>query len=134
MQWLEDFENYILEFRKQHPDLLICGDFNICHTEIDIHDPIGNANNSGFLPEERAWIDQFIKKDFIDAFRFFHPNEPGHYTWWSYRAKNARERNIGWRIDYFMVSKSLKDRLISCEILREAKHSDHCPVKLYFDL
>ncbi|MGB4229070.1 MAG: exodeoxyribonuclease III [Bacteroidales bacterium] len=134
MQWLDDFDNYIQDFRKQHPDLIICGDFNICHTAIDIHDPIGNANNSGFLPEERAWIDQFINKDFIDAFRYFHPNEPGHYTWWSYRAKNARERNIGWRIDYFMVSKSLKDKMISCEILPKINHSDHCPVKLSIDL
>ena len=106
---------------------------NVAHTELDLARPKENIGKKGFTNEERTGIDNVIKKGFVDAFRIL-TKSGGHYTWWSYRAKNARERNIGRRIDYFMVSKSLKDRLISCEILREAKHSDHCPVKLYFDL
>ena len=131
MQWLDDFLNYTLELRKTRPNLVITGDFNICHKPIDIHDPIRNASSSGFLPEEREWMTQFIGSGFIDTFRHFNPN-PHQYTWWSYRV-GARSRNLGWRIDYQMVTPSLEKRLIRAEILPLAIHSDHCPVLLELD-
>lgn len=131
MQFLEDFQNYINELRKERPKLVVCGDYNICHKAIDIHDPIRNANSSGFLPEEREWVSGFIESGFIDSFRYFNAN-PHHYSWWSYRA-NARNNNKGWRIDYNMVSQPLEDRLKRATILPEAKHSDHCPVLVELD-
>ncbi|MEL6538922.1 MAG: exodeoxyribonuclease III, partial [Bacteroidota bacterium] len=126
MQWLADFEQYIAELRKTHPNLLICGDYNICHQAIDIHNPVSNKNSSGFLPEEREWMSQFLASGFVDTFRKFNP-EPHNYTWWSYRA-GARGKNLGWRIDYHMVTESLADRVTRAAILPEAKHSDHCPI------
>ena len=123
---MADFQDYIDELKKTFPNLIICGDYNICHQAIDIHDPIRNANISGFLPEERKWLDNFMKKGFIDSFRYFN-SEPHNYSWWSYRA-NARNNNKGWRIDYCLVSNNLEDRLERAVILPEAKHSDHCPV------
>lgn len=128
MQWLKDFQQYIFELQKTRANLIICGDYNICHKPIDIHDPIGNAKSSGFLPEEREWIDGFIKSGFIDSFRYFN-NEPHQYSWWSYRA-GARSKNLGWRIDYNLVSKSLESKLLRSVILAQAMHSDHCPVLL----
>lgn len=128
MQWLSDFQNYVLELKKLRPNLILSGDYNICHKPIDIHDPVRNATSSGFLPEEREWIDGFMKKGFIDTFRFFN-TEPHQYTWWSYRA-NAREKNLGWRIDYHLASLALKPKLKRSVILPSAKHSDHCPVLL----
>lgn len=128
MQWLDDFQDYINELKKTKENLIIAGDFNICHKPIDIHDPVRNATSSGFLPEERDWIDKFIKSGFIDAFRAFNQN-PHQYTWWSFRA-NARAKNLGWRIDYFMVSEKIAGKMKHSEILPEAKHSDHCPVLL----
>ncbi len=125
-QFMADFQDYIDELKKTFPNLIICGDYNICHQAIDIHDPIRNANVSGFLPEERKWLDNFMKKGFIDSFRYFN-SEPHNYSWWSYRA-NARNNNKGWRIDYCLVSRYLEDRLERAVILPEAKHSDHCPV------
>lgn len=125
-KYMDDFQLYVNELKKEVPNLVICGDYNICHEAIDIHDPIRNANVSGFLPEERAWIDRFMKNGFIDTFRFFN-KEPHNYSWWSYRA-NARNNNKGWRIDYCLISESLKGRLSRAVILPEAKHSDHCPV------
>jgi len=124
--FMDDFQNYVNELKKEIPNLVICGDYNICHKAIDIHDPIRNANVSGFLPEERDWIDQFMKNGFIDSFRFFN-DQPDNYSWWSYRA-GARGNNKGWRIDYCLVSETLKDKLKRAYILPEAKHSDHCPV------
>ena len=124
--FMDDFQNYINELKKEIPNLVICGDYNICHKAIDIHDPIRNANVSGFLPQERAWLDQFIKNGFIDSFRFFN-DQPDNYSWWSYRA-GARGNNKGWRIDYCLVSEPLKEKLKRAYILPEAKHSDHCPV------
>lgn len=126
MQFLEDFQNYINELKKERPNLIVCGDYNICHRAIDIHDPVRNANSSGFLPEEREWVSGFIESGFIDSFRYFN-QEPHNYSWWSYRA-NARNNNKGWRIDYNMVTTPLEDRLRRATILPEAKHSDHCPV------
>mgnify|MGYP000512884420 FL=1 len=124
--FMDDFQNYISELKKEIPNLVICGDYNICHKAIDIHDPIRNANVSGFLPQERAWLDQFMKNGFIDSFRFFN-DQPDNYSWWSYRA-GARGNNKGWRIDYCLVSEPLKEKLKRAYILPEAKHSDHCPV------
>jgi exodeoxyribonuclease-3 len=124
--FMDDFQNYVNELKKEIPNLVICGDYNICHKAIDIHDPIRNANVSGFLPQEREWLDQFMKNGFIDSFRFFN-DQPDNYSWWSYRA-GARGNNKGWRIDYCLVSETLKDKLKRAYILPEAKHSDHCPV------
>jgi exodeoxyribonuclease-3 len=124
--YMDDFQNYVNELKKEIPNLVICGDYNICHKAIDIHDPIRNANVSGFLPQERDWFDQFMKNGFIDSFRFFN-DQPDNYSWWSYRA-GARGNNKGWRIDYCLVSETLKDKLKRAYILPEAKHSDHCPV------
>ncbi len=132
MQWLDDYQNYINELKKDFPHLLLAGDYNICHKPIDIHDPIRNAQSSGFLPEEREWIDQFQKSGFIDSFRQFN-QEPHNYSWWSYRA-NARANNKGWRIDYIMASENLKDKLTRALILPEAKQSDHCPITLEIEL
>ena len=124
--YMEDFQTYINELKNEHPNLVICGDYNICHEAIDIHDPVRNAKVSGFLPEERAWLDVFIKQGFTDSFR--HLNEdPHHYSWWSYRA-NARANNKGWRIDYAMVSEPLTKHIERAFILPQAVHSDHCPV------
>lgn len=126
MQWLQDFQSYINELKKEIPNLIISGDYNICHQAIDIHNPLRNKNTSGFLPEERAWMTDFLDSGFIDSFRTLNP-EPHHYSWWSYRA-NARAKNLGWRIDYHMLSESLKGQLHRATILSKAKHSDHCPV------
>jgi exodeoxyribonuclease-3 len=131
MQWLDDFYDYVHELLKTRPNLILSGDYNICHRPIDIHDPIRNATSSGFLPEEREWMEKFINSGFIDSFRFFN-QEPQQYTWWSFRS-NARAKNLGWRIDYNMVSKSLEKQLKRSVILASAHHSDHCPVLLEID-
>ncbi len=131
LMYMADFQKYADRLRKTHPNLVVCGDYNICHKPIDIHDPVRNKNVSGFLPVEREWIGDFISSGFIDSFREFNP-EPDNYTWWSYRA-NARANNKGWRLDYGMVNDSLKDRLKRSVILSEAKHSDHCPILLEID-
>ncbi|NNC84941.1 MAG: exodeoxyribonuclease III, partial [Bacteroidia bacterium] len=126
MKWLTDFNKYIKKLRKDREKLIVSGDYNICHKAIDIHNPVSNKKSSGFLPEERAWMDKFTKGGFIDSFRYFN-EDPHHYTWWSYRA-NARAKNLGWRIDYHMATENMKDDLKRSVILPEAKHSDHCPV------
>jgi len=126
LQYMAEFQEYVDALKIQIPNLIICGDYNICHEEIDIHNPKQNKNTSGFLPVERTWIGQFIESGFIDSFRFFN-KEPHQYSWWSYRA-NARNNNKGWRIDYHMVTRSLESRLERAYILPEAKHSDHCPI------
>lgn len=126
MKWLDFFYNYIAELKKTKQHLILSGDFNICHKPIDIHNPKSNANTSGFLPEEREWMEKFIQSGFIDSFRWFN-TEPHNYTWWSYRA-GSRRKNLGWRIDYNLVSQNLKDRLKGAAIASQAVHSDHCPV------
>lgn len=131
MQWLMDFQQYINTLKQERPKLIICGDYNICHQPIDIHNPKSNANSSGFLPEEREWIGAFIKSGFVDSFRHFN-KEPHNYTWWSFRA-GARGKNLGWRIDYNMVSDNLVSNMKHALILPEAKHSDHCPAVLDID-
>lgn len=130
--FLEDFLPYVDKLKTEIPRLVICGDFNICHTVIDIHDPVRNKDSSGFLPHERAWLTDFLDLGFVDSFRMLHPDEPDHYSWWSYRA-NARARNKGWRIDYHMVTDSLQDRVKAAGMLTEVKHSDHCPIFLTLD-
>jgi exodeoxyribonuclease III len=128
MKWLCDFQEYIGGLKKEKSKLVISGDFNICHKAIDIHNPVSNARTSGFLPEEREWMEQFIQTGFIDTFRHFN-KDPHHYSWWSYRA-NARVKNLGWRIDYNMATLDLQQRLKNAVILPDAVHSDHCPVLL----
>jgi exodeoxyribonuclease-3 len=128
LKYMSDFQRYINTLKNKVPNLVICGDYNICHQAIDIHDPVRNKNVSGFLPVEREWIGNFMANGFIDSFRHFN-EEPHQYTWWSYRA-NSRNNNKGWRLDYGMVSNTLKDRLQRSVILSEARHSDHCPILL----
>ncbi|WP_312138839.1 exodeoxyribonuclease III [Sphingobacterium sp.] len=130
-KFLDDFQNYSNELLKEKEKLVICGDYNICHRPIDIHNPKSNANSSGFLPAEREWMEQFINSGYVDSFRHLNA-DPHHYTWWSYRA-GARARNLGWRIDYNMVSNALKDNIKGAKIWSDAVHSDHCPVELILD-
>jgi len=130
LNYMAEFQEYVNELKKKIPNLIICGDYNICHEEIDIHNP-KMKGVSGFLPIEREWIGNFINSGFIDSFRHLN-KEPNHYSWWSYRA-NARNNNKGWRIDYNMVSEPLKERISRAYILPEAKHSDHCPIVVEID-
>lgn len=125
--WLDKFLVYLDELRKTHPNLILVGDYNIAHKEIDIHDPKGNKNTSGFLPEERAWMDKFLASGWVDTFRVFHP-EPHRYSWWSQRFPSVRLNNKGWRIDYIAVTEPLRAMLKDAEIYSDVKHSDHCPV------
>lgn len=125
LNYMAEFQEYVNNLTNKIPNIIICGDYNICHEEIDIHNP-KMKGVSGFLPEEREWLGNFIDSGFVDSFRHLN-KEPHHYSWWSYRA-NARNNNKGWRIDYNMVSESLKHRINRAYILPEAKHSDHCPI------
>ncbi len=127
-QWLDEFFAYVAKVRKTRPKLIICGDYNICHKPIDIHDPVRNKNYTGFLPDERAWMDKLFENGFIDTFRQFN-KEPHQYTWWSQFA-NARANNKGWRIDYINVTEPLAKKLKHAEIMPHIRHSDHCPVLL----
>ncbi|MCM4166736.1 Exodeoxyribonuclease [Arenibacter antarcticus] len=131
LHYMDDFREYINSLKQSKPNLVICGDYNICHQAIDIHDPVRNKNVSGFLPVEREWLDDFMKSGFIDSFRHFN-KEPDNYTWWSYRA-NSRANNKGWRLDYGLVSAPLKGRLKRSVILSQAVHSDHCPILVELD-
>ena len=127
-QYMDDFKTYINNLTSNVPNLIIGGDFNICHKAIDIHDPIRNAKVSGFLPKERDWIDNFINDGFVDSFRIFN-NKPHKYSWWSYRA-NSRNNNKGWRIDYLLAAEKLKKNILQSYILDDVVHSDHCPIGL----
>ena len=127
--WLDEFNSYLNKLKKKYPKLILCGDYNIAHTEIDIHDPKGNKKSSGFLPEERDWMTKFINNDWVDTFREFHP-EPHRYSWWSQRFPTVRLQNKGWRIDYITVTAPLKKKLKDAEIYPDVKHSDHCPIYL----
>ncbi|MFN8277148.1 MAG: exodeoxyribonuclease III [Chitinophagales bacterium] len=129
MQYLDFMFGYLQELRKSRPQLVVCGDYNICHTNIDIHDPVRNKNVSGFKPEEREWMSKYLDAGFVDSFRKIHPGLKDQYTWWSQFA-NARANNKGWRIDYIAVTDNLEDRIVDAKILPEARHSDHCPVWL----
>ena len=131
--WLNEFLNYLNELKKTHPKLILCGDYNIAHKDIDIHDPKGNKKSSGFLPDERAWMDTLFSNGFVDTFRALH-QEPHQYTWWSQRFPTVRAQNKGWRIDYINVTDPLKNKLKEARIFFDVKHSDHCPVYLDLDL
>ncbi|MDR3716155.1 MAG: exodeoxyribonuclease III [Puia sp.] len=131
--WLEEFFLYLEKLKQEHPRLILCGDYNIAHREIDIHDPKGNKNSSGFLPPERAWMDRLLAAGWIDAFRQFHP-EPHRYSWWSQRFPTVRQQNKGWRIDYINVTDTLQKNLTGADIYPDVKQSDHCPVYLELNL
>lgn len=132
MEFLADFFRWIKELKAERPNLIIVGDYNIAHTENDIHDPVRNKKNSGFLPEEREWLTKWFDNGFTDAFRYLNPDKT-EYSWWSYRA-NARKNNKGWRIDYQSVSDPLKDKLKEARQLTDVVHSDHCPVYVELEL
>lgn len=129
-QWLNEFSSYLEDLKKTRKQIVICGDYNIAHNEIDIHDPKGNKKSSGFLPVERAWMTQFLESGFVDSFRFFNPNTPHKYTWWSQRFPSVRLQNKGWRIDYICVSEELKNKIKAVDIFDNIKQSDHCPIYL----
>jgi len=128
MEWLKDFFEYAHQVAKEVGQLIIVGDYNIAHNEIDIHNPKGNKNNSGFLPEERAWVSKFLDSGFIDSYRFLNP-EVEKYSWWTYRF-SARSNNKGWRIDYQATTMNMEPRLKRADLLNDAVHSDHCPTLL----
>lgn len=132
-QWLDEFYNYIQDLRQTQPNIILCGDYNIAHKEIDIHDPKGNKKSSGFLPEERTWMDKLYSTGWVDTFREVRP-EPQRYTWWSQRFPSVRLQNKGWRIDYISVTEPLKPLIRDAEIYPDVKHSDHCPVYLDIDV
>lgn len=129
--WLDEFLEFLNELRKTRSKLIICGDYNIAHKEIDIHNPKGNAKTTGFLPEERAWFGKFLANGYVDGFREVN-KEPHQYTWWNQIRPSVREQNKGWRIDYINVSENLRNNIISAKVLPEVKHSDHGPVFLEF--
>ena len=128
LKYMDEFLDYIKLLSTKINNLIIAGDYNICHKAIDIHDPVRNKNVSGFLPIERQWIQNFIDFGFIDSFRVFN-KDPHNYSWWTYRA-NARANNKGWRIDYIMASKNLHKKITSGKILKNIIHSDHCPISM----
>jgi exodeoxyribonuclease-3 len=128
-EWLDHFYGYLETLKQKYPNLILCGDYNIAHSEIDIHDPKGNKNTSGFLPNERAWMDKLFTNGWIDTFRHFHP-EPHRYSWWSQRFPQVRLQNKGWRLDYINATEPLRNRLKNADIYHDVKHSDHCPVYL----
>lgn len=133
MAFYDKFLEYIKELNASGLEIIFCGDVNTAHREIDLKNPKANAKTSGFLPVERAWIDRVIEAGFIDTFRYIHGDIEGAYSWWSYRF-NARSKNVGWRIDYFFISKGLKEKLKDAFILNEIEGSDHCPVGIDIDL
>lgn len=132
MGFLDDFYRWIEELKKERPKMIVVGDYNIAHREIDIHDPKGNKKSSGFLPEERAWMTKWFDNGFTDAFRYKYP-ELVEYSWWSFRA-GSRSKNKGWRIDYQSVTNNLKDKIADVRQLTSIVHSDHCPVWMRIDL
>lgn len=128
MKWDDAFRSYVKELDDKKP-VILCGDLNVAHTEIDLKNPKGNRRNSGFTDEERNKFTELLNSGFIDTYRYFNPDTTEAYSWWSYRFK-AREKNAGWRIDYFCASEKIKDRLVSADIHKDILGSDHCPVEL----
>ena len=133
-QWLKEIQQFVDELKKTRKQIILCGDYNIAHQPIDIHDPKGNKNTSGFLPEERNWLTEFFETGFIDTYRFKNPETVGGYSWWSQRFPSVRLQNKGWRIDYICVTTSLEESIKSATILPDIKHSDHCPIYVELDL
>lgn len=131
MVWEDDFRVYLQELNKKK-GVILCGDLNVAHEEIDIKNPKTNRHNAGFTDEERAKMTELLSAGFVDSFRHFYPDQTDIYSWWSYRFK-AREKNAGWRIDYFIVSEDIKDRMKDAKILTEVMGSDHCPIELDFE-
>jgi len=131
MQWEEDFLQYLKKLEEKKP-VIVCGDLNVAHEEIDLKNPKTNRKNAGFTDEERERMTKLLDAGFIDTFRYFYPDQEGIYSWWSYRF-NARKNNAGWRIDYFLVSECLKDRIKDAKILTDVMGSDHCPIELDFE-
>lgn len=131
MRWEDDFRAYLKNLDSKKP-VVMCGDLNVAHKEIDLKNPKTNRKNAGFTDEERNKFTEFLESGFIDTFRYFYPDAEGMYSWWSYRF-NARKNNAGWRIDYFCTSESMKDRLVSAKIHNEVLGSDHCPVELVIE-
>lgn len=132
MKWEDDFRAYLLRLNEQKP-VILCGDLNVAHTEIDLKNPKTNRRNAGFTDEEREKLSTLLANGFIDSYRYLHPDTAGVYSWWSYRFK-AREKNAGWRIDYFLISERLKNNLTRAEILTDIYGSDHCPVLLELNI
>lgn len=132
MKWEDDFLAYLKKL-EEHKPVVFCGDLNVAHREIDLKNPKTNRKNAGFTDEERAKFTQLVESGFIDTYRYFYPDQQGVYSWWSYRFR-AREKNAGWRIDYFCVSETLKDKLVDAKIHTEIFGSDHCPVELDINL
>jgi exodeoxyribonuclease-3 len=132
MAFLDDFMQWVENLRKERPNLIISGDYNIAHQDIDINFPRKHDKMSGFLPEERAWVDKLFTHGYVDTFRMFN-REPNQYSWWSYR-QNARAKDLGWRIDYHMVTNALESRIKGASILQNVVHSDHCPVTVTCDM
>ncbi|MBQ2490582.1 MAG: exodeoxyribonuclease III, partial [Muribaculaceae bacterium] len=132
MRWEDDFRAYLLKLNESKP-VIVCGDLNVAHEEIDLKNPKTNRKNAGFTDEERAKMTTLLQAGFTDTFRHFYPDMEGIYSWWSYRFK-AREKNAGWRIDYYLTSKSLDPNLIDAKIHTEIYGSDHCPVELTLDI
>ena len=131
MKWEDDFLSYLKSLEKKKP-VIFCGDLNVAHKEIDLKNPKTNRKNAGFTDEEREKMTKLQEAGFVDTFRYFYPDQEGIYSWWSYRF-NARKNNAGWRIDYFMASQSLSDRLKDAKILTDIMGSDHCPIELDFE-
>jgi exodeoxyribonuclease-3 len=133
MEFYDRFLEHCENLKKQGKSIIVCGDVNTAHKEIDLARPKANEKTSGFLPMEREWMDKFISHGYIDTLRHVIGDEPEHYSWWSYRA-NARENNVGWRIDYFYVSEDLKDNIKNAYILSDIMGSDHCPIGLEIEI
>jgi exodeoxyribonuclease-3 len=132
--WLDEFLAYVNDIKKSGRKLIIVGDYNIAHKEMDIHDPKGNKKSSGFLPEERAWMDKWLEAGFVDTFRYLHPEVTGAYSWWSQRFPGVRLQNKGWRIDYICATENLWETLKAAAIYPDVKHSDHCPIYADFEM
>lgn len=132
MEWENDFREYLLKLDKKKP-VIVCGDLNVAHKEIDLKNPKSNRKNAGFTDEERDKLTELLETGFVDSFRYIHPTEEGRYSWWSYRF-NARKNNAGWRIDYFLTSERIKENIKDAEIHSEVLGSDHCPVVLEIEL
>jgi exodeoxyribonuclease-3 len=129
-QWLDEMHLWLQQLRKERPNIILAGDYNIAYRDIDIHDPKGNKKSSGFLPEEKQWMESFLEAGWVDSFRKINPTTVGAYSWWSQRFPSVRLQNKGWRIDYLCTTDAIADRIYDASILPLIKHSDHCPIVL----